>query len=282
MNQSKKNENNKVKRFFLTFIDVIITWLPIIIIIICCTVSLFPWPDNIEAPLNINSSVLISFIAYAISIAKNNYDITIKLQKKIDNLKQTNADDFFIKRIELEPLNEIFSRAKKLSFSGGHLSTITQHESLINFLKDGNQARFLLPNPLNSFIVDQYAQNFMVKTTPALLKHQIITSLTTLYSLMESDYNIEVKVYNKMPSFGLQIIEPLTKTPKMIFVELHTMQTNLNERISFKVEEIESNETFEYFQNQFEILWDNSNLLKSVPELIALIKEIDLQEKEKD
>lgn len=277
---------NKVSRFQRWFIEnksgignFVFTWLPIIICIILCTVCLFPWSDIIDPNKKFvdvlferDTILTILLISYAIVIAKNNFDLSQKVIKEIRQIRTTDADSFFIVREELEPLSKIFREADTICFSGGHLSSviISHNDALNNFLKNGHVAKFILPNPMNDYILEQYAEKLMVNMSKDTFKDSVILSLKTIMLYKKnSNLDIDVRVYNSVPAFGLQIIE--ASTGNRIYVELYTMQTELSERLLFPVTQSGSGEMYLRFRRQFDILWKDSQDIEKVTGLQELL-----------
>lgn len=257
------------------------TWLPTIICVVLCSVCLFPWSD-IQNPekkitevfLERDSILTFLLVSYAIVIAKNNYDLSQKVLKEIKQIHIIDADNFFIVREELEPLSKIFQEATAIRFSGGHLSSviISQNDSLNNFLKKGHTAKFILPNPMNDYILEQYAEKLMVNMSKEAFKDSVVLSLKTIMRYKkDGNLKIDVRVYNSVPAFGLQIIE--ASTNNRIYVELYTMQTELSERLLFPVMQSGSGEMYLRFKKQFDILWEDSQKIEEVNGLQELLKE---------
>ena len=248
------------------------TWLPMIINISLCALLLFPWEDvsdnntSISLPIkNRDAIIAIILISYVIIIAKNNFDLNNKVIKEVRKLQTFDADDFFIVRDELEPLSKIFEEANSIYFSGGHLSSVivSQNDALNNFLLRGGKARFILPNPTNTYIIEQYAEKLMVNMTKEQFKELVLLSLKTIQRYKSNpNYDIDVRLYNTLPSFGLQIIESPSRN--RIYVELYTLQTKLSERLLFPVTQHNSGEMYIRFRKQFVDLWNYSEKLEDV------------------
>lgn len=168
-------------------------------------------------------------------------------------------------RDELEPLSKIFEEANSIYFSGGHLSSVivSQNDALNNFLLRGGKARFILPNPTNTYIIEQYAEKLMVNMTKEQFKELVLLSLKTIQRYKSNpNYDIDVRLYNTLPSFGLQIIESPSRN--RIYVELYTLQTKLSERLLFPVTQHNSGEMYIRFRKQFVDLWNYSEKLEDV------------------
>jgi len=258
--------------------DILFAWLPLIIIIICCTIVLFPWPELNNGILNLIQSsefmMVVIIISYTIFLSKNNFNTNYRIIKKIGNLKIVNADDFFYRRSELESLYNIFDRADSLSFLGGHLHAITQHDSLSSFLCRKKKARFLLPNPLNEYVISQHVDILILNITKEQFVNQVMYSLKMLDNYKNARHDIDFKVYDIMPSFGLQIIEaPVLSGGKSINVELFTMKTELANRVSFSVVNSNSGEMYDYFYNQFDELWKKSVSIENNNELKEALRQ---------
>ena len=248
------------------------TWLPMIINISLCALLLFPWEDvsdnntSISLPIKDRDAIIaIILISYVIIIAKNNFDLNNKVIKEVRKLQTFDADDFFIVRDELEPLSKIFEEANSIYFSGGHLSSVivSQNDALNNFLLRGGKARFILPNPTNTYIIEQYAEKLMVNMTKEQFKELVLLSLKTKQRYKSNpNYDIDVRLYNTLPSFGLQIIESPSRN--RIYVELYTLQTKLSERLLFPVTQHNSGEMYIRFRKQFVDLWNYSEKLEDV------------------
>lgn len=255
------------------------TWLPMIINISLCTILLFPWEDVRE---NNTSSfyilkdrdaiIAIILISYVIIIAKNNFDLNNKVINEVKKTQTFDADDFFIVRDELEPLSKIFQEANSIYFSGGHLSSVivSQNNALNNFLLRGGSARFILPNPTNEYIIEQYAEKLMINMTKEQFKELVVLSLKTIQRYKSNpNYNIDVRLYNTLPSFGLQIIESPNRN--RIYVELYTLQTKLSERLLFPVTQHNSGEMYIRFRKQFYNLWNYSDKIEDIAEIKDLL-----------
>lgn len=260
--------------------DFIFTWLPMIINISLCTVLLFPWEDISDNNANFfilikdrDAIIAVILISYVIIIAKNNFDLNNKVINEVKKIQIFNADDFFIVRDELESLSEIFEEANSIYFSGGHLSSVivSQNNALNNFLLRGGKARFILPNPTNKYIIEQYAEKLMVNMTQEQFKELVLLSLRTIQMYKNnSNYDIDVRLYNTLPSFGLQIVERPGRN--RIYVELYTLQTELCERLLFPVTQHNSGEMYIRFRNQFWILWDCSEKIEDVDGMKDLLQ----------
>lgn len=252
--------------------DFLFTWLPTIISISLCTVCLFPWSDLLAADKTLieivfekDSVLSFLFISYAIVISKNNFDMSRKVMKEIRQFRNAEADNFFIVRDELEPLTKIFEEADSIQFSGGHLYSVimSQNDALNNFLKNGHKARFILPNPMNEYMMEQYAEKLMVNMSKDVFRESVMLSLKTILRYRKDRrLDIDVRVYNTIPAFGLQVIE--ASTGDRIYVELYTMQTELSERLLFPVLKRDSSEMYFRFKKQFEILWEDSRKIEDV------------------
>ncbi len=260
--------------------DFLFAWLPTIINIACCTFVLFPWADIKDTNkdlwtvvLDKDAQIALLFITYTIVIAKNYYDLNHKINRKIDNLKHIDADELFLIRNELEPLEDIFYEAKSIAFSGGHLYTviIAHKDALNNFLIEGHSARFILPNPLQDFVISEYAEKLMVNTPKEEFRDSVLLSLKAIKRYMDDGRKIDVRLYNSLPAFGLQIIE--SGRESKINVELYTLKTELSERILFPVPKKTSREMYDRFQEQFEILWESSKGINEIDGLIELLSQ---------
>ena len=288
----------KLATFFNALGDFLFAWLPTIINVACCAFLLFPWADLADPNKNISDILLdrdtqiaLLFITYTVLIAKNYYDLNHKINKKIDNLKafdndkyqrlvkkidnlrNINADDFFCVRNELESLEHILSEAKSIAFSGGHLhAVIIAHSNSLNkFLLNDHTARFILPNPLQDFVISEYAEKLMIKTTKDEFRSLVVLSLKAIKRYKDEGRKIDVRLYNSLPSFGLQIIE--SDKESKINVELYTLKTALSERILFSVHKKSSREMYDRFEEQFNILWNSSNKIEEIDGLAELLQE---------
>lgn len=162
-------------------------------------------------------------------------------------------------------MSKIFQEASAIHFSGGHLSSviISQNDALNNFLRKGHAARFILPNPMNNYILEQYAEKLMVNMSKDSFRDLVVLSLKTIMGYKkDGNLKIDVRVYNSVPSFGLQIIE--VPTNNRIYVELYTMQTELSERLLFPVTQSGAGEMYLRFKKQFDILWEDSQSIEEV------------------
>lgn len=259
--------------------DFLFTWLPTILGIGLCVFCLFPWSDLISSDKKFmdvisekDSVIAILFISYAVVISKNNFDLSQKVLKEIKHFQKADADNFFIVRDELEPLAKIFEEANTIQFSGGHLYSVimSQNDALNNFLRSGHRARFILPNPINGYIMGQYAEKLMVNMSKEVFTDSVVLSLKTIMSYQrDSNLDVDVRVYNTIPAFGMQIIE--ASTGNRIYVELYTMQTELSERLLFPVMQSNSGEMYLRFKKQFEILWSDSQKIEDVKGLQELL-----------
>ena len=256
------------------------TWLPMIINISVCTILLFPWEDISKNNTSFfytlkdrDAIIAIILISYVIIIAKNNFDLNNKVIKEVKKTQTFDADDFFIVRDELEPLSKIFEEANSIYFSGGHLSSVivSRNEALNNFLLRGGKARFILPNPQNTYIIEQYAEKLMINMTKEQFKELVLLSLQTIQRYKSNPkYNIDVRLYNTLPSFGLQIIESPNRN--RIYVELYTLQTKLSERLLFPVIQHNSGEMYIRFRKQFVDLWNYSKTIEDVVGVKELLR----------
>ncbi len=254
--------------------DFLFTWLPMIVNIICCTIVLFPWSefnnpekkfwDVIAEP---NAQIALLFLTYTIIIAKNNFDLNRKVNRKLDSIREISADELFLVRNELESLEEIFETADSIAFSGGHLSTviISHSDALNNFLVKGHSARFILPNPLHDFVISEYAEKLMVKTSKEQFKASVLLSLSAIKQHIDEGKKVDVRLYNTLPAFGMQIIE--AGRDSKINVELYTQKTKLSERLLFPVPKKTSREMYDRFSEQFDILWKNSKKIEDIENL---------------
>ena len=278
-------------------------WLPTIIGISLCAFVLFPWNELLSGKMNFFnllsdkfSLIAILFVSYTIIIAKNNYDVNHNINNKIDEIPEKNkniikdileqstkeiieeintvdADDLFVVRDDLEPISSIYENASCVRFTGGHLSSVivTNGTLLKDFLNKKNTVYFLMPNPMNKHVMEQYANKLMIDQTPEDFKELVFVSLKTIYKFKtEKNYNVEIRVYEELPAFGLQIIE----TPKnsRINVELYTLKTELSERLSFPIKKSTSGEMYNRFLEQFNILWEQSSELEDIDGLVKEIK----------
>lgn len=261
--------------------DFLFTWLPAIINIILCAVGLFPWGDIFNKQATLQSIIFdrdaiiaVILISYVVIIAKNNFDLSKKTIREIKKIQKFDADDFLIERDELEPLSDIFNEANKIQFSGGHLSTviISNNQNLNNFLKTGHEVRFILPNPMNEYVIQQYAEKLMVNMTKEKFKRSVLLSLDTILPYIRNpQLKIKVRVYNTLPAFGLQIIE--APTGNRIYVELYTMQTELSNRLLFPIRQSDSGKMYTIFEEQFTTLWEDSQDIEVVPGLLNALKQ---------
>ena len=270
-----KNKKSGIGDFFFT-------WLPMIINIGLCAFGLFPWADIFgkEEPFssiifNRDAIIAIILISYVVIIAKNNFDLSKKTIEEMKKIQAFDADDFFIVRDELEPLSQIFEEAKAIQFSGGHLSSviISHNQALYNFLKGGHTAKFILPNPMNDYVIEQYAEKLMVNMTKKKFRKLVLLSLHTILTYKQDpSFKIDVRLYNTLPSFGLQIIE--SPGGNRIYVELYTMQTKLSERLLFPIKQSNSGEMYLRFKNQFRVLWKDSQKVEEVAGLQKMLDEM--------
>ena len=275
----KYKTNKQIKNFFEILGDCLFTWLPMLVNILCCSVVMFPWKDLLdpeqrffEVVLSQESIVAILLLTYTIVIAKNNYDLNRKIAKRLNGIQNVNPDNLFVVRNELESLESIFEKATQISFSGGHLATviISHQDELNNYLKGGNKARFILPNPLNDNLMKQYAENLMINMPADEFKQSVILSLKSLNRYMNKKLNVEVRLYDYIPAFGLQIIES-SKECK-IYAELYTLHTELSERLLFPISKKTSGEMYDKFRGQFDFLWDQSKEISKIEGLLDLLR----------
>ena len=99
--------------------------------------------------------------------------------------------------------------------------------------------------------------------TKEQFKELVLLSLKTIQRYKSNpNYDIDVRLYNTLPSFGLQIIESPSRN--RIYVELYTLQTKLSERLLFPVTQHNSGEMYIRFRKQFGDLWNYSEKLEDV------------------
>lgn len=260
--------NIKVIKWSSRIADFLFTWIPLFVILILCTVTLFPWSDLLGGNIGFisfvsgrDSVLAIVIISYVVVLAKNNFDLNQKIIKKLDNMHTTDADSLFIIREEMEPFSQLFSEADCVKFSGGHLNSVVigAYDDLLSFLKKGNKAVFLLPNPTRYGVMRIYAEKLMVETTVQEFTSLLLVSLKKLIELKNAGYDVDIRLYNTIPAFGLQIIE--AKKASRMYVELYTFRTELKERISFPVKLSDSGEMYIRFLKQFDALWNDSHEL---------------------
>lgn len=245
--------------------DFVFTWFPSMITVSLCAYVLFPWSDLsangdlksfISDP---NSIIAIIVISYAVVIAKNNFDLNQKIVKRLDSMKATDADSLFIYREELDSFEHVFDIANVVKFSGGHLNSVIigAEDELLNYLRTGREAKFILPNPMNKQVIENYAEKLMINTSVNNFTSLLLVSIDKLIQLKAENYKIDFRLYDMIPSFGLQIIE--AKKDSKVNVELYTLQTELKNRLSFPVYMSDSGEMYQRFEAQFEALWEDSH-----------------------
>jgi len=230
-------------------------------------------PDSI----NENVILVITLLAFSINILKFGHDVNYKVMNKLETLTSSNkkftADDFFIRRKNLETFAGIINYAHTLRFSGGKLSLIINSTEFHNFLHDEkNKAYFIFPNPYNSYVIKDFVDNILeVGTfTEETYKNEILQSINNIDTIINSNETFKGKIEYKFcqfaPSFGLQIIESTETNNDRIYVELYTIQTRTDRRYQFIAEKNNSFTTFKMFEEQFSLLWNKAIYKKEIVE----------------
>jgi hypothetical protein len=170
--------------------------------------------------------------------------------------------DRFMKNRSGQPtIEERLDNAVEIYISGGSLVRIT-NEYIGYFekkVKQRTKIRFLLLNP-DSEAVKLTAGNVVYEISDyERYKYQIENSLECLKKLkIKYPDLVEIKISNQVPPFGLMIVNP-NKSSGCMTVEIYGCALPARDRASFLLERNREPQSYDYFLNQFGLIWDNSS-----------------------
>jgi len=166
----------------------------------------------------------------------------------------------FIFQKDFPDFSQDFQSAKKISVLGAslHSTTIRYYSDYEKALQRGSSLRVLVCEPSPSLLGMQVFRTYAIRDSK-LLGRSVKDHIFLIQKLQSSLPNskCESKTIALIISFGLVIIENADGTAK-IFVKLMPFRTPGSEYPVFEINNRKNQEWFEFFYNQFELLWGAS------------------------
>jgi len=246
-----KSDNN-----ILRYLDYIFDYAPIVMtVIVAAGASLY----GIRSGLQTNELLQLMLLILALlatSFLIDRFRVIKNIERKIDKINGggSDAQSFFIDHLPC--LNKRIKDAKSISISGITLArtSSTFFDTFDKAIKSGVDIRLQLVNPENKAL-DVITQRFQKHQNVANLKRESYHALDNFSPLVankETKGNLTLKLVNIAPPYGIWIIDENTSNAE-IWVELYSFRDSPEP--TFHLLPSRDGKWFDYFQNQFELMW---------------------------
>jgi len=272
-----KNSNNSWSDFFATLWDILFNWVASIGTLFFGVIGIF-FEDSLPQWVNIKQIFFSMGVLFVAFCWKFTMDTRKKLKESNDNineLKKTvetnNATaDNFLKARKVPYDDESFdcvadSQPKNIYYSGGNLNNLMidmmESECIKRYIIDKTDVnvKFLFPDYENDDVITNLVDNITIGNKKATYINNIINAVATLSDFIEDNNltsRVEYRFYKFAPSFGLKIVEG--GNDERLYVDLYSIKVEKEKRYRFKVEKKNSQDSYSFFKNQYDELWEIS------------------------
>lgn len=190
--------------------------------------------------------------------AANELETEIKSLKS--NIFASDSSSTFTFQKDFPDFSKDFQSAKRISVLGAslHSTTIRYYSDYEKALQRGASLRILVCEPSSTLLEIQVFRTYAIRDVK-LLKRSIKDHISLMQKLQSSLPNskCESKTISLIISSGLVIVENDDGTAK-IFVKLMPFRTPGSDYPVFELNNKKNQEWFDFFYNQFEMLWGAS------------------------
>jgi hypothetical protein len=253
-----KNDSNILK-----YLDYIFDYAPIVMtVIVAAGASLYGMKSGLETNELLQVMLLILALL-ATSFLIDRFRVIKNIEQKIDKINSgdSNAVSFFSDN--LPDLNQRLKSAKSISISGITLARTSNsfYNTFDQSLKKGVKIRLQVVNPEDKAL-DIITQRFQKHQNVVKLKRESYHALDNLHPLVVNKRikgSLTLKHVNFAPPYGIWMIDENTSKAE-IWVELYSFRDTPEP--TFHLLPSRDKKWFDYFQNQFELMWENGVLWK--------------------
>lgn len=175
-----------------------------------------------------------------------------------------NIDELFIRRMDLNPLEERFKNSSNIFISGGSLSRLSDeyYGFFEQKLADNASLEVILVKPYST-AANMLCQNVVYETEDEKQYSQKITeSLKRFINLKEKyNKNITIRLTENIPPYSIIALN-LEKADAVMQVELYSYAVPTRERVEFIINKKDSR-MYNFFIKQIEMLQGNSEIYES-------------------
>lgn len=172
--------------------------------------------------------------------------------------ERASASSFFMKK--LPRLDPYLEKASKVCCTGVTLQKMTREHihTFAELLQDGALIQIIIVNPDSEAAkqVSEAGVSYPIEMLKANA-HSTITNISWLSSLPESKGKIELKMIDEHIHFNTLSIDP-DKDRGIIFIEMTSQRWVSRNRPRFELTRRRDHFWFNYFQNQFDKVWDDA------------------------
>jgi hypothetical protein len=193
----------------------------------------------------------------------------MELTEGLENqlVSQLGADRFFVRRGALPPIESAFVNAKQIDVSAISLATlsVTHHALLDSSREAGCKIRLICTNPANRQIANLIAERIPEAPNGDMHIAHVGTALKALRSITgqsASGGNLEVRVINSLPPFGLFVVDGDSSHGKLR-VELYPYGCPVADRPVIELLASRDGDWYVLFRQQFEALWQKAESVES-------------------
>ncbi len=230
-------------------------YLTLAISIVVAIASVFGIAQNALTPLTL---AVLALLSYAILGSRRKVN---ELIEKTLLSPTTTAESFLLtKKPNLE---ERLRTAKSIAINGITLSrTSDSYFSIFrNCFQQGGKVRLLIVNP-NNPALEIASKRFFKHQDVNKVKREIehaLDNFETLFEQCKNKENYAIGLFSAMPPYGIWLID--AESPKAeIWVELYSFQED--EEPAFQLLPSRDGKWFDFFQKQFELMWQSSEKWK--------------------
>lgn len=169
------------------------------------------------------------------------------------------TSSFFSSKYELTKQN--IESAEKAFFLGITLTEVLEenYDSLLNLIQQKKIVRLLIAEPSEA-VIDQWTQMSTDQEDPEIYQHYFWNALGYIKKLYRQNTgSLEVRLVPFIPSFGIAIIEQ--KNIQEIWVQIFPQPLKNNHSKYFKVSKNRDPSLYEYYQIQYEDVWNKAKPL---------------------
>lgn len=247
---------NKKKSKLLSVFGLVLDFVPIFLTV---AVGFLASLYGVKAGLStahILQVILLVLTLLATSLLLDRYRVIRNIERKLEDINQnSSANAFFIEAIP--DLTERLKIARTVSISGITLARASSsfYNLFDGLLSNGASIRLQMVSPEQKAI-DIVSKRFQKHQNVKSLKSEAYLSLDNFRSLvLNNSYkgSFEIKHIDFVPSCGIWIIDENTSNAE-IWVEMYIFRDTPEP--TFKLTPINDGVWFEYFKNQFELMWN--------------------------
>lgn len=225
----------------------------------------------IEYDNSILLKIILSLLcSIALSIVTENFLTLRKIENTVEKIQEKqmsiggNIDELFIRRMDLNPLEERFKNSSNIFISGGSLSRLSDeyYGFFEQKLADNASLEVILVKPYST-AANMLCQNVVYETEDEKQYSQKITeSLKRFINLKEKyNKNITIRLTENIPPYSIIALN-LEKADAVMQVELYSYAVPTRERVEFIINKKDSR-MYNFFIKQIEMLQGNSEIYES-------------------